>query len=566
MLDTAKATEAFSKLPQAAQDAYINAGYSPYQIGSAVLEDSASSGLLGGVKDVYNAGKMAANLVGDKSTTGAVGNLSKVGLLGAGSNIAGGIVQGNAAKEAAQIQADAQLKASQVAADAAKFKPVGVTTRFGQSTFGKDAQGNLTSAGYTLSPEMKAQQDALMTASGGLLSQFQGAQAATAGMLPSSQQAMQIGQQQMTAGQGMLGQADQLRPDIASLLATTRPIGQAGQQALGLGTAGMNLSQSLMQQAGQMRPTNEAITAASAPLGTAAQRAMALGQGYIGTNPAAQAAKYMAEQQALLATGRERDLSGLQNKLMQQGRLGLATGGTATGMMAANPEMEAYYNAQRQQDLGLAAQATQGGMDYAKFGSSMVGAGGDLLSKMYSTQTDAMNPYKSMLGVGTNMGQYGTGMATSGADLMKSMYGVQNAAYDPYKTALGLGQNQTQFGTSMVGTGSDLLKSMYGTQVAAFNPYQTALGGATTIEGLGQNALQTGMDLGKTATAASANAGGLLANGMTNAAATNAAANAYSPWASALAGAGNYLNSVGQPQQQQGMMYMNPVTGKIEKL
>jgi len=118
-----------------------------------------------------------------------------------------------------------------------------------------------------------------------------------------------------------------------------------------------------------------------------------------------------------------------------------------------------------------------------------------------------------------------------------------------------------KFGTTMTGAGSDLLKSMYGTQTAAYNPYQTALGGATTIEGLGQNALQTGMDLGKTATTASTNAGGLLATGMTNAAATNAQANAYSPWATALTNAGGALSKYAQPQQNTGMMY-NPYTGQ----
>jgi hypothetical protein len=175
-------------------------------------------------------------------------------------------------------------------------------------------------------------------------------------------------------------------------------------------------------------------------MGAAGARAMELGQGYLATDPAAQAQKYMAEQQALLATGRERDFSTLQNKLAQQGRLGLATGGTSTGMMAANPEMEAYYNAIRQQDLGLAAQATQGGMDYARFGAGMVGSGGNMLRDMYSTQSAAYNPYQTAMGgatyleglgqqpmdMGINIGAKGTaGTAQSG---MLMAQGMQNAA------------------------------------------------------------------------------------------------------------------------------------------
>jgi hypothetical protein len=49
------------------------------------------------------------------------------------------------------------------AAQMAQFRPVGITTRFGSSQFGIDSQGNLTSAGYALSPELRAIQDYAMT-------------------------------------------------------------------------------------------------------------------------------------------------------------------------------------------------------------------------------------------------------------------------------------------------------------------------------------------------------------------------------------------------------------------
>jgi hypothetical protein len=224
--------------------------------------------------------------------------------------------------------------------------------------------------------------------------------------------------------------------------------------------------------------------AATAPMGQAAQSMMTMGQGYLSTSPQEQAAKYMAEQQALLGTGRERELASLENRLLQQGRLGMATGGTSTGMMAANPELEAWYNAKRQQDLGLAAQATQGGMDYAKFGAGMVGSGGDML------------------------------------------------------------------------------KQMYGTQQAAYSPYQTALGGAGYVEGLGQQAMEQGINIGAKGTAATAQSGMLLGQGMQNAAATQFKADATSPWATMLSGAGSALQQYGQPQQQYAF---NPYTGQPVK-
>lgn len=72
----------------------------------------------------------------------------------AAGNIVGGYMQAEAAKDAAETQANAQREAARLAADAAKFRPVGVTSRFGTSNFGFDNNGFLSSAGYTASPEL----------------------------------------------------------------------------------------------------------------------------------------------------------------------------------------------------------------------------------------------------------------------------------------------------------------------------------------------------------------------------------------------------------------------------
>lgn len=300
-------------------------------------------------------------------STSALGSIASTGL-----NALGGFLQGQSATSAAQTAANAQIEAARIAAEASKFKPVGVTTRFGGSQFGYDAQGNLISAGYQLSPEAKAQQDALMAMSNQALTQYQGAPAATA------------------------------------------------------------------------------------PMGTAAQTMFNLGQGYLQTTPQAQAAQYMSEQQALLAPGREREMAALQNRLQAQGRLGLATGGTSTGMLASQPELEALYNAQRMQDLQLAAQATQGGQQYAQFGAGMVGSGGDMLKGMYGTQQAAYAPYQTALGGAVGMEQLGQqpmdigtsiGAKTSTAGAQAGIFraqGLQGAAqtmqpanaYNPWATML----------------------------------------------------------------------------------------------------------------------------------
>ena len=69
--------------------------------------------------------------------------------------------QADATTEAASTSARAQLNAAQIAADASRFRPVGVTNTFGTSSFGTDAQGNVNSASYTLAPQLQAYQNFL---------------------------------------------------------------------------------------------------------------------------------------------------------------------------------------------------------------------------------------------------------------------------------------------------------------------------------------------------------------------------------------------------------------------
>jgi hypothetical protein len=100
----------------------------------------------------------AAALTGlDKDTLAKLGTAAVTTLI----STAGASKIADQEKEASKIQADAQIEAARIAADAAKFRPVGVTTRFGTSNFGYDAAGNVTSAGYTASDEIKNYQDRL---------------------------------------------------------------------------------------------------------------------------------------------------------------------------------------------------------------------------------------------------------------------------------------------------------------------------------------------------------------------------------------------------------------------
>lgn len=117
----------------------------------------------------------AADFLGIKpETLGTLGSSAVQGLL----NAYAGSKTAEQAQQAAQTQADATVRAAQIAADAAKFRPVGVTTRFGTSNFGYDAQGNLTTAGYTPSAEITGYQDRLRTLANQGLTEAEQAQTA----------------------------------------------------------------------------------------------------------------------------------------------------------------------------------------------------------------------------------------------------------------------------------------------------------------------------------------------------------------------------------------------------
>ena len=93
-------------------------------------------------------------------------NVTK-GLVTAGVSAAGGLLTNQANVEAARISAQAMRDAAATAAEAQRFRPVGVTTRFGASQFDFDpVTGQLKSAGYQLTPELKAMQDRVMALTG----------------------------------------------------------------------------------------------------------------------------------------------------------------------------------------------------------------------------------------------------------------------------------------------------------------------------------------------------------------------------------------------------------------
>lgn len=204
-------------------------------------------------------------------------------LIGGGLGLLGGVVSGNAAEDAARTSADAQLRAAQMAAEAQKFRPVGITSRFGTSQFTMSPEGYVTGAGYEVAPDIAALRDRLLSQASG-----QGVQTA--------EQAQAAQQQLFGLGQQYLAQTPQQAAQdwMASqqaLLQPARERAQAGltQNLFNTGRGGVAVAQGGMM--GAANPEQQALLNAQAlqdlELATRAQeqgRAQAtFGAGLFGT-------------------------------------------------------------------------------------------------------------------------------------------------------------------------------------------------------------------------------------------------------------------------------------------
>jgi len=153
---------------------------------SSLSSQIASKGLFSGALDA------AASITGLKAET-----LGQLGVAGVQTLLSGYGAKktAEAATEAAQIQSNAQIEAAKIAADAAKFRPVGVTTRFGASKFDFDEKGNLTNAGYKPSAEISGYQDRLRTLASQGLTDVEGARAAYQPLTGAAQSLFNLGGQ-----------------------------------------------------------------------------------------------------------------------------------------------------------------------------------------------------------------------------------------------------------------------------------------------------------------------------------------------------------------------------------
>jgi hypothetical protein len=391
---------------------------------------------------------IAAPVISSLITPANVANL-----VNTGTTTAAGLLQQQTSREAAlaaQQRIDAETAAAKTAA---QFRPIGMTTRFGTSQFQVDPiTGQLTSAGYTLSPEAKAQQDRFVALSNQGLTQAEQAQAQFAPLQTSAQKLFGLGQGYLNA---------QNDPRLAQI-------------------ASQYLAQS---------PESKMLTS--------------LGSQYIAQSPEQVAQNYLNQQMALLQPGRELELANLQNRLQQQGRGGLsvAQGGT---LGATTPELQALYNARAQQELQLAAGAQQAGQQQVQFGAGLFGTGQqlgmqgqafgiDTLAKQQALEQQRLALGTSLYNQGAqNLGQYYSGQQAAYAPYTTAMgqaQALEAAGQQPFTLSAGLGQTSSTAGGRM-GTlgleGARLSAGLATGQAATTNPYSTALGGLAANPVFGQ--------------------------------------------------------------------------------
>lgn len=299
-----------------------------------------------------------------------------------GSSLLGGLLGGSSARRAAQAQADAQIRSAQIAAEEARFRPVGITTRFGQSQFQYGPDGRVSGAGYTLAPEFAGMQERLLGLAGQGLTQAEMAPAQFAPLTGAGQRLFGLGQQYLA----------ETPEQVAAKY-------MAGQQAL--------LAPSRERQYAQLQ--NQLFQTGRGGLAVGATGARPGGGAGLGaTNPELEAYyNAIAQQDAALAA-----------QAQQAGQQQLAFG---TGLFGTGAQM------------------------YDLYGRGQIGALGPYSAYLGGAQAlEAMG--QQPLDVGINIGARGMSPAAAQAQLTgltgaaRSQYGAD--AYNPFATALqGFAQN-----------------------------------------------------------------------------------------------------------------------------
>jgi hypothetical protein len=283
--------------------------------------------------------------------------------------------------DAANASAAAQREAARMGAQAAAFRPVGITTRFGTSQFATEDVGGVprvTSAGYTVAPEIRAIQDRLMGLTGGALTSAEEAQMMASPLGRSAVGLFNLGGQYL----GESPEAVRQRY-INQQTALLDPIRQREEDRLassvfGRGRAGLNIGdmgQPELFSLASARRAQDLQLAQQAE--QAAQQQIGFGAGLFGTGAQQLAQMYGIPTQAL---GPLQSLLGTSQTIEELGQqpfqLGLAVGGAGQPGATAGAQLlsSGLTNAAQTQFAGQQAASNQ----MSSLLSGLIGAGANI--------------------------------------------------------------------------------------------------------------------------------------------------------------------------------------------
>lgn len=284
-------------------------------------------------------------------------------IVAAGLNLAGGLLSGRSARRAAAREAEDRRRAGNQAFESSRFRPVGITTRFGSSDFEVDpTTGALIGAGYEASPEVSAIQDRLFGQMGG-----QGLDLSQRG-LDAAGDLFDLGQQYLAESPEAAAQSWMQRQQAALAPARERSLNQVQQSLFNRGRSGLAVGQGAGMQAAnpEMAAYYNALAQQDLNLASQAQeqgRAQtAFGAGLFGTGSDIATAGYrpMAAQFELTR--------GLENAALQPLTMGMDFGARASGINANAANM-------RLSALTGAANAQRSADSWSPWGAALSGAG-----------------------------------------------------------------------------------------------------------------------------------------------------------------------------------------------
>lgn len=335
------------------------------------------------------------------------------GLVGGVVSSVGGLISGGKAADAAKGQAEALRNAGNQAYNYAKFNPVGITTNFGKSQFDTGANGRITSAGYTLSPQLQAIQNNLLNTAGSYNPAAIGEAAQP--LMGGASQLFNLGSQYLA--QNPQDVAQNWLTKQQNLLAPSREqdLANVQNQQYQTGRAGLAVG-----------GTSQGYGGAGSP-------------GLMATNPQL-AALYnaRAQQDAQLAAQ-------AQQQGQQQLQFGAGLFGTGGNMLAQLPALTSAGYSPLQTQLGLANTVEQFGQQpfalSQNLASAESGANANAAQLYMQPQQAAANAYAQYQGY-SPMGTFMQGIGNSIANWQGG--GTQN----PYSGGLFNSNNSNYFGGS----------------------------------------------------------------------------------------------------------------------